>query len=73
MSADLTRVLNPLSRNNSPFSVALDRDDAAGATWVEPVVCVDVRHLGHGANGRLRQPVVRGLRSDLNVRDLHHE
>ena len=73
MAADLTRVLKPLSRGDSPFSQPVDREDAVGVTWVEPVVCVDVRHLGHGANGRLRQPVVRGLRSDLNLPDLHHE
>ena len=70
MTADLTRVLNPLSRGDSPFSQQVDREDAVGTTWVEPVVCVDVRHLGHGANGRLRQPVVRGLRADLEHHDL---
>lgn len=73
MAADLTRVLKPLSRSDSPFSAPVDRADAAGVTWVEPVVCIDVRHLGHSANGRLRQPVVRGLRSDLFAGELHRE
>ena len=71
MAADLTRHLGPLSRKDSPFRDALARADVAGAVWCEPVLCVDVRHLGHGAGGRLRQPVVRGLRPDLDPADLH--
>ena len=70
VSADLTRVLAPLARSSSPFSEPVPREDAAGVTWVEPAVMVDVRHLGHGGSGRLRQPVVRGLRPDLDLADL---
>lgn len=67
---DLSQALKPLVRNTSAFREPIDRIDAAGATWVEPVVCVDVLHLGRGSNGRLRQPVVRGRRIDLCPTDL---
>ncbi len=70
VAADLQAALAPLTRPAAPFSTPVERVDAAGATWVEPVVCVDVRHLGHGGNGRLRQPVVRGLRTDVGPADL---
>lgn len=67
---DLATALKPLARSSSAFVDPVDRLDAVGATWVEPAVCVDVRHLGHGANGRLRQPVVLGVRLDLGPEDL---
>ena len=70
LAAELTRRLEPLRRSTSAFDQPLDRADATGATWVEPEVCVDVRHLGRGGSGRLRQPVVRGLRTDLSVGEL---
>jgi ATP-dependent DNA ligase len=37
---------------------------------VEPVVLIDVRYLGFDESGRLRQPVLRGVRTDLDVADL---
>jgi bifunctional non-homologous end joining protein LigD len=73
MAADLKRALAPLERASSPFRDALPRIDAAGAVWVEPQVCVEVRHLGHGGGGRLRQPVLRGLRADVSPEELRRE
>lgn len=70
VAADLQAALAPHTRPDPPFGAPVERVDAVGATWVDPVVCVDVRHLGHGGNGRLRQPVVRGLRTDLGPDDL---
>ena len=70
LSTELTQLLEPLRRSSSAFDQPLDRADATGATWVEPVVCVDVRHLGRGGSGRLRQPVVRGLRTDVTPGEL---
>lgn len=70
LAADLTERLAPLVRSTPAFDEPVDRVDAVGATWVEPVLCVDVRHLGRGGSGRLRQPVVRGLRTDLAPADL---
>jgi bifunctional non-homologous end joining protein LigD len=40
--------------------------DAAGAVWAEPLVAVEVRHLGRGESGRLRQPVLLGVRTDVD-------
>lgn len=69
----LHAALEPLLSKSSPFTEGVDPADALGARWVEPLVCVDVRHLGHGAGGRLRQPIVLGLRADLGPRDLRRE
>jgi bifunctional non-homologous end joining protein LigD len=73
MAADLTRMLTPLERATSPFHGPLPRADTSGAVWVEPQVCIEVRHLGHGGNGRLRQPVLRGIRSDVSPEELRRE
>jgi bifunctional non-homologous end joining protein LigD len=73
LAADLTRLLKPLQRDDPPFHGPLPRDDTAGAVWVEPQVLVEVRHLGHGGNGRLRQPVLRGIRTDLSPEELRRE
>ena len=70
--ADLVRLLGPLRAEASPFAGPVPREDAAGAVWVLPEVVVEVRHLGRTANGRLRQPVFRGIRADVDpagVRD----
>jgi bifunctional non-homologous end joining protein LigD len=73
MAADLTRVLTPLRRPTSPFHQSVPRADAAGAVWVEPQVCIEVRHLGHGSGGRLRQPVLCGIRTDVPLEELRRE
>ena len=46
---------------------------AIGARWIEPLVAVDVRYLGHTEGGRLRQPVVLGVRTDLEADDVRVE
>ncbi|MBT0772679.1 non-homologous end-joining DNA ligase [Kineosporia sp. J2-2] len=71
--ADLRRLLTPLQLDSSPFAETVPRADAKGATWVRPQVVVDVRHLGRTENGRLRQPVFRGVRSDLEPEDVRYE
>jgi bifunctional non-homologous end joining protein LigD len=73
MAADLKRLLAPLQRDTSPFDEALPRADIVGAVWVEPAVCMEVRHLGHGGAGRLRQPVLRGIRTDVSAEELRRE
>ena len=54
-----------------PFSNDVPREDAAGATWVEPRVVVEVQSLGRGSTGKLRQPAYLGVRTDLTPDDLH--
>jgi bifunctional non-homologous end joining protein LigD len=71
--ADLQRLLAPLTVKRSPFADAVPRIDARGTTWVEPSVVVEVRHLGHTEGGRLRQPVFRGLRADVEPESVHDE
>jgi bifunctional non-homologous end joining protein LigD len=73
MADHLTELLGPLQRPTSPFEGALPRADTVGAVWVEPTVCMEVRHLGHGGGGRLRQPVLRGVRTDVSPQELRHE
>ena len=57
-------------RADSPFAGPVPRADSDGATWLQPTVLVEVRHLGHTDGGRLRQPVFLGLRTDLTTADL---
>jgi bifunctional non-homologous end joining protein LigD len=66
----LQGVLAPLTRASSPFSSAVPRVDAAGVTWVEPTVVVEVRTLEVTRDGRLRQPAYLGIRTDLTPADL---
>lgn len=56
-----------LARDTSPFADAVPAVDARGSHWCVPELVVDVRYLGRGREGRLRQPVVRGLRDDATV------
>jgi bifunctional non-homologous end joining protein LigD len=73
MAQDLARMLQPLARTTSPFRDAVPGPDALGARWVEPALLVEVAHLGHGGQGRLRQPSIKGLRADLRPEDVRRE
>lgn len=57
----------------SPFVDRLPRPDTVGARWCRPDVVVEVSHLGWTDAGKLRQPVFRGIRDDLEPTDVHHE
>lgn len=61
----LRELLEPLERADSPFDTEVPPVDAAGTVWVEPRVVVEVRHLLITSAGRMRQPVFRGIRPDL--------
>ncbi|GAA4808145.1 non-homologous end-joining DNA ligase [Nocardioides caeni] len=65
----LTELLADLSTATGPFADEVPRVDAAGTTWVEPVVVVDVDTHGVGYD-RLRQPSFQGVRTDLTPDDL---
>ena len=41
--------------------------DARGTRWVEPTVVVDTLYLARNPTGRLRQPVVRAVRTDTDA------
>jgi bifunctional non-homologous end joining protein LigD len=66
----LSTLLAGLTRTSSPFADDVPRVDAVGATWVEPVLVVDVESLGPSAQGRIRQPAYVGTRTDLTLEDL---
>jgi bifunctional non-homologous end joining protein LigD len=56
-----------------PFSEKLERVDALGAHWCEPGIVVEVDHVGWTESGRLRHPVFRGIRDDLDAADAVRE
>ena len=69
----LAERLTPVVRADSPFAEDLPRADANGAHWSEPLVVVEVAHLGWTAAGRLRQPVFRGVRDDVEPGEITRE
>ena len=66
----LMELLAPLATDDCPFTDEVPREDARGTHWVTPLLVVDVESLGLGAQGRLRQPSYRGLRTDITPTDL---
>ncbi|WP_448062780.1 ATP-dependent DNA ligase [Cellulomonas hominis] len=64
---ELTRRLADVGVDRSPLDDAVPVPDARGTVWCEPTVRVDVAYLNRTADGRLRQPVVRGVRDDGDV------
>lgn len=74
----LVRVLADLERPAAPFEAESgtggtgvpDGVDATVVRWSDPVLVVDVAHLGRSGHGRLRQPAVVRLRPDLSYDDV---
>lgn len=64
---DLARELLPVHRDTSPLDEPVPAADARGVRWCEPRVGVDVAYLQRMRSGRLRQPVIRALRSDAAI------
>lgn len=62
-----------VDRPLSPFREKVPRPDSTGAHWCEPLTVVEVSHLGWTDAGRLRQPVFRGVRDDLDPGQVHLE
>lgn len=60
-------------REQPPFAERLPRPDGVGAHWCEPLTVVEVAHLGWTEGGRLRQPVYRGVRDDLEPDQVRQE
>lgn len=70
---DLLARMAPIERPESPFGGELSRADARDVHWVEPRLVGEVRFGEWTADGRLRQPVWRGLRSDKRPREVRRE
>lgn len=66
----LGELLGELVVPASPFAAELPRADRDGTVWTEPTIVVDVQYLAVTGDGRLRQPVYRGVRADLAAADL---
>ncbi|MGV8966163.1 MAG: non-homologous end-joining DNA ligase [Cellulomonas sp.] len=64
VARELTRSLAPLAQQASPFCEPVPAADARGAHWCRPSLLVDVRYLARTPTGRLRHPVLRGVRDD---------
>ena len=62
---DVMAALAPHAADASPFA-AVPREDTVGTRWLAPRLVVDVRHTGHSENGRIRQPVFKGFRTDVD-------
>ena len=63
----MRELLAPHDRTRSPFADDVPALDARGAVWCDPVVVVETLYLVRTPSGRLRQPVVRGVRTDATV------
>ena len=64
----LHAALRDLERPTSPFEGRVP--DARGATWVEPVMVVEVAFTERTQGGRLRHPTFRGVREDKDAAEI---
>ncbi len=66
---DLLKVLREIERPTCPFEPRPVGAQVRRTTWVEPILCVQIRYLTISDNGTLRQPVLRALRPDVSPVD----
>jgi len=64
---DIEHRLEPIRRSNSPFAAGVPADQARQAVWCEPQLVVEVRFTGWTPDHRIRHPVFRRLRPDLDA------
>ena len=65
--------LEPLRRPGSPFDVPVPPEHARNAVWVEPRLVIDVTFDRWTKAGRMRAPVYKGLRDDIDPADVVRE
>jgi bifunctional non-homologous end joining protein LigD len=58
--------LRPLRRADSPFDGSVPAEHARPAVWVEPALVIDVTFDSWTKAGRMRAPVYKGLRDDID-------
>jgi bifunctional non-homologous end joining protein LigD len=58
--------LRPLRRAGSPFDGPVPPEHARPAVWVEPELVIDVTFDSWTKAGRMRAPVYKGLRDDID-------
>ena len=69
--AEMARRLAPLERKTSPFAEEPWTNEPAH--WVRPAVVVEVKFVEWTGDGRLRQPIVLGVRDDKRAREVTRE
>ncbi|NUR25241.1 MAG: DNA ligase [Catenulispora sp.] len=65
--------LSELAVPESPFATAVEAADARVATWVRPEVVAEVTFGEWTPKGRLRHPVFKGLRPDVDASEVTRE
>jgi len=65
--------LRPLRRPDSPFAGPVPPEHARPAVWVEPRLVIQVAFDRWTKAGRMRAPVYKGLRDDIDPRDVVRE
>jgi bifunctional non-homologous end joining protein LigD len=65
--------LRPLVRPDSPFDGPVPPEHARPAVWVEPRLVVQVSFDRWTKAGRMRAPVYKGLRDDIDPKDVVRE
>jgi bifunctional non-homologous end joining protein LigD len=70
--AEAQRLLDPLASGTNPLR-DVPRDDAKDAHWVQPRLVGEVYYTELTGPGRLRSPVWRGWRPDLDPADVGWE
>jgi bifunctional non-homologous end joining protein LigD len=65
--------LRPLRRADSPFDGPVPPEHARPAVWVEPRLVIDVTFDRWTRAGRMRAPVYKGLRDDIDPADVIRE
>ncbi|MGZ6825714.1 MAG: non-homologous end-joining DNA ligase, partial [Mycobacteriales bacterium] len=62
-----------LSRPTSPYDGPVPPEHARAVRWVEPELVVDVDFTAWTRDGRLRHPSYKGVRDDLDPREVRRE
>ncbi|GIH65620.1 hypothetical protein Msi02_64370 [Microbispora siamensis] len=73
MLGDILRLIEPLEIGQSPFSDGLPREISRYARWVRPEVVGEVAFTMWTRDGRLRNPVWRGVRGDKVPAEVRRE
>lgn len=73
MLDDLGSALRGHSRGTSPFNDTVPPTARKKPHWVDPLLVAEVGYAEWGSAGRLRHPVWRGLRNDIDPEDVVDE
>lgn len=69
----LGKTLTPMRRDTNPFANEVPALQAREAIWCEPSVVIEVRFSGWTPDGRIRHPVFRRIRPDVEPSEVSRE